>query len=184
MSTTNNLPAPGTWLIDQSHSSVEFVVRHMMVSKVKGRFAEFSGTITVAEDPAQSKVEATIATASIDTRDEKRDEHLRGADFFDSDTNKEITFVSTGVVANGDSYTLNGDLTLKGVTRPVSLDLSFNGIGTNPWGAEVAGFEASTEISRKDFGLEWNVALETGGVLVGDKITINLDIEATKAAAE
>ena len=179
----SSLPESGTWVIDQAHSTVEFVVRHMMVSKVKGRFSEFEGTIEVGPDHNASSVNATIALASVDTRDEKRDEHLRGADFFDTDNNKTIEFKSTKVEADGDNWKLTGDLTLKGVTKPVTLDLEYNGGGTNPWGASVAAFEATTKIKRSEFGLEWNAALETGGVLVSDDITINIDIEATKAQA-
>ena len=177
---SSNIPPAGTWAIDQAHSTIEFVVRHMMVSKVKGRFSEFEGSIVVDENGAHS-VNTTIQLASIDTRDEKRDEHLRSPDFFDVDNNKTITFTSTGVAPAGDGWNLTGDLTIKGITKSVTLELEYTGTGKNPWGAEVAGFEAHTEISRADFGLEWNAALETGGVLVGDSIKINLDIEATKA---
>lgn len=173
----------GTWTIDPSHSEVGFVVRHMMVSKVKGRFAKVDGTITVAEDVLQSSVEATIDAASIDTRDENRDAHLRSGDFFEVETYPNLTFRSTGIRTDGDDFVLDGELTIRGVTRPVSLELEFNGTQPNPLaeGKPTAGFSAETEISRKDFGLEWNVALETGGVLVADKVKIVLDIEAIKA---
>jgi len=174
----------GTWTIDSSHTEVGFVVRHMMVSKVKGRFSKVEGTITVAENVLESSVRATVAAASIDTRDDNRDNHLRSADFFDAETYPELTFASTGIRADGDDFLLDGDLTLKGVTRPVTFELEFNGAAANPLadGKPTAGFSAETEISRKDFGLEWNVALETGGVLVGDKIKLVLEVEAGKSA--
>jgi polyisoprenoid-binding protein YceI len=174
----------GTWVIDPSHSEVGFVVRHMMVSKVKGRFADVQGTITVAEDVLQSSVDATIGAASIDTRDENRDNHLRSGDFFEVETYPTITFRSTGLRRDGGDFVLDGELTIRGTTRPVSLDLEFNGVQPNPLaeGKPTAGFSAETEISRKDFGLEWNVALETGGVLVGDKIKIAVEVEAGLSA--
>jgi polyisoprenoid-binding protein YceI len=174
--------ATATWTIDQSHSLAEFSVRHMMVSTVKGSFQTISGAVVLDEaDLTNSSIEATIDTASITTRDEKRDEHLRSADFFEAAVFPTITFASTGITRRGgDDYDVAGNLTIKGVTRPVTLKTTFNGIGTSPWGTSVAGFEAHTEISRKDFGLEWNVALETGGVLVGDKVKIHLEIEVIK----
>ncbi|MDP9071147.1 MAG: YceI family protein [Actinomycetota bacterium] len=176
---TSGLEA-GTWEIDPSHSSVEFSVRHMMFSKVKGRFGAFRGTIVVGEDPADSSVEATVEVASIDTGDEQRDAHLRGADFFDVERYPEMTFVSRSVRQDGDRYVVAGDLTLHGVTRPVELNLELNGIGTDPYGRTKAGFSATTELSRKEFGLEWNVALDTGGVLVGDKVQVSLEIQASR----
>ncbi len=176
-----NAPSPGVWNIDPSHSTVSFVVRHMMVTKVRGTFGEFSGRITVGEDLQASSVEASIVLASVDTRDAKRDEHLRSADFFDADNNKTMDFRSTSVKQAGDGWQLTGDLAIKGVTKPVTLDLEYTGAGTNPWGMEVAGFEATTKIKRSDFGLEWNVALETGGVLVSDEIKVELDIQAVRA---
>ena len=174
----------GTWVIDPAHTEVGFVVRHMMVSKVKGRFARVEGTITVAEDVLKSSVEATIDAGSIDTRDENRDAHLKSADFFEVEKYPTITFRSTGLRSDGDDFVLDGDLTIHGTTRPVSLELEFNGAQPNPLaeGKPTAGFSAHTEISRKDFGLEWNVALETGGVLVADKIKIVLEVEAGLAS--
>ena len=184
MSTLDGL-TPGTWHIDPSHSEVGFVVRHLMVSKVKGRFAEVSGTITVAEDVLQSSVQASAKVASIDTREANRDAHLRSADFFDAESYPELTFRSTALRAKGSDFEMDGDLTIKGVTRPVTFTLEYNGASANPLaeGAATAGFSAETEINRKDFGLEWNVALESGGVLVGDKVKIVLEIEAGKAQA-
>jgi polyisoprenoid-binding protein YceI len=182
---TTTLPGlvAGSWVIDPAHSEVGFVVRHMMVSKVKGRFAKVDGTITVADDVLRSSVEATIDAASIETHDDKRDAHLKSGDFFEVEKYPTITFRSTGLRADGDDFVLDGDLSIRGVTRPVSLELEFNGAQPSPLaeGKLAAGFSAQTEISRKDFGLEWNVALETGGVLVSDKIKIVLEIEAVQA---
>lgn len=185
-STVTTLPGltTGTWTIDSSHSEIGFVVRHMMVSKVKGHFSQVSGTITVAENVLESSVVASVPAASISTRDDNRDAHLRSADFFDVETYPELSFRSTGIRTDGDDFVLDGELTIRGNTRPVSFELEFNGASANPLaeGKPTAGFSAKGEISRKDFGLEWNVALETGGVLVGDKVTIVLEIEAGKDA--
>ena len=171
-----------TWQIDNSHSNAEFSVKHMMISNVKGRFATFGGTIAYdPTNPADSAVNVEIDVASISTHDEKRDEHLRSGDFFDVAAFPKMTFVSTKVKPNGtDKFEVVGDLTIKGITMPVTLKAELEGVGTSPWGAEVAAFVATTEISRKDFGLNWNVALEAGGVLVGDKIKIALEVEAAK----
>lgn len=174
-----DLPAAGAWAIDPSHSTVQFVVRHMMVAKVRGRFGTFSGSITIGDEPLVSSVTASIDAASIDTGDAQRDEHLRSADFLDVERHPALEFASRAVRENGDgTYTVEGDLTIHGTTRPVELHLEYLGLGKDPWGGTRAGFEASTVISRKDFGLEWNVALEAGGFLVGDKVQIELDIEA------
>jgi polyisoprenoid-binding protein YceI len=171
-------PTTGTWTIDPAHSMVEFVARHMMISKVKGRFTDLSGTIEVGSSEADHRVEVSIDVASVDTGDAKRDEHLRSDDFFSADDHKQMTFRSTGVQAKGDRWLLSGELTIRGTTRPVEVEFEYTGSGTNPYGVEVAGFEGRTRINRKDFGLEWNVALEAGGVLVGDMVDINLDIQA------
>lgn len=181
-STVTPALSAGTWTVDPSHSAVSFVARHLMVSKVRGNFASFAGTITIDENPVASKVEATVDVASISTGDEGRDGHLKSADFFEVEQYPTWSFVSTSIVPKGDDYLLNGDLTIKGVTKAVTFELEFEGVATDPWGNTKAGFTAETEISRKDFGLEWNVALETGGVLVGDKVKIQLDIQALKAA--
>jgi polyisoprenoid-binding protein YceI len=181
MSSINDL-TPGTWNVDVSHSSVGFVARHLMVTKVRGRFTDFAGTITVGENPLQSKVEATVQMLSVSTGDDGRDGHLKTNDFFDIEHFPTMTFVSTGIKPNGSDYTLTGDLTVKDVTRSVDFDLEFDGVATDPWNNTKAGFTAETEINRKDFGVDWNVALEAGGVLVGDKVKITLDIQATKAA--
>lgn len=174
------LPGPSTFDVDASHSELTFSVRHMMVSKVRGRFGEVSGSITFAEDPLDSSVEITIGVASIDTGAPDRDGHLTSADFFDAETYPEITFRSTGASdLDGDTFTLEGDLTVRDVTRPVSFRATYNGMGTNPWGATVVGFEGKVEIDREDFGLTWNQALESGGVLVGKVATIDIAVEAT-----
>ena len=177
MTSIKELPA-GTWNIDASHSELGFVARHLMVTKVRGQFKEFEGTAKVGDDLGSSQVSAVVQLASIDTGSADRDAHLRSADFFDVENNPTMSFTSTEVTEDE----LKGDLTIKGVTKPVTFDLDFNGLATDPWGNTKAGFEASTEINRKDFGLEWNVALEGGGVLVSEKIKINLDIQLVKAA--
>jgi len=171
---------PGVWTVDPAHSTVGFVARHLMVTKVRGHFRSFDGTIVVADDPVKSSVEATVDLTSVDTGDESRDNHLKSADFFNVDAEKTMTFKSTSITPKGDHYALNGELTILGVTKPVTFDLEFEGVTKDPWGNTKAGFEAQTEVSRKEWGLAWNVALETGGVLVGDKVKIELDIQARK----
>ena len=168
----------GTWTVDPAHTEVGFTARHLMVTKVRGQFKDVDGTVTVAEPFSASQVQATVKLASVDTGSADRDAHLKGADFFDVENNPEMTFVSTEVSED----TLKGDLTIKGVTRPVEFDLEFGGVATDPWGNTKAGFEATTEINRKDFGLEWNVALEGGGVLVSEKIKVKLDVQLLKTA--
>jgi polyisoprenoid-binding protein YceI len=168
----------GTWAIDPIHSEVGFSVRHMMVSKVRGGFKTFEGTITIGDDPLDSKVEARIDAWSVDTRDENRDNHLRSSDFFEVEKYPHITFVSTAVRPHGHNYEVTGDLTIRGVTRPVDLDLEFNGVSPDPWGGTRVGFSATTEISRADFGVEFNIPMDGGGVVVGDKIKIYLEVEA------
>jgi polyisoprenoid-binding protein YceI len=172
------------WNIDSSHSGVHFTVRHLVISKVRGSFGKYQGTIDFdAENPAASKVAVRIDAASIDTREEKRDAHLRSPDFFDVEKFPELTFTSTKVEKSGDDYRVSGELTIHGVTQPVVLEAEFLGNGKDPWGNERIGFAAKTTVNRKDFGLSWNQALETGGVLVGEKIEIALDVQAVKAAA-
>jgi polyisoprenoid-binding protein YceI len=174
------LPA-GTWAIDPVHSTVGFSVRHLMVSKVRGVFDSVSGAITVADDGSAS-VRAEIAVESVNTRNEQRDAHLRAADFFDAEKFPTATFSSTGVRQDGDRYVVDGDFTLKGVTKPISLELEFNGVNPGMGHGEVAGFEASVVLNRKDFGIDIDMPLETGGAVVGDKVTITLEIEAVKQA--
>jgi polyisoprenoid-binding protein YceI len=179
MSTASQtLPTTGTWTIDPSHSEVSFKVRHLGISKTRGRFGSFRGDIVVAEQPEESRVAVEIDAASIDTKDEGRDAHLRSGDFFDADSFPTLTFVTTGVVATGDRWSVTGDLTIRGVTRPVVLDTEIAGLVTDPWGNERVGFQARAEVNREDFGLTWNAALETGGVLVGKTVQIDLEIEA------
>jgi polyisoprenoid-binding protein YceI len=177
MATINDLPA-GTWTVDASHSVLGFVARHLMVTKVRGSFTDFEGTVKVGDDVADSQVSAVAQLASVDTGSADRDAHLRSGDFFDVENNPTMSFISTEVTPDA----LKGDLTIKGVTRPVEFDLEFGGLATDPWGNQKAGFEATTEINRKDWGLEWNVALEGGGVLVSEKIKINLDVQLLKTA--
>ena len=174
------LPAAGSFELDPSHSHVGFSVRHMM-GKVRGRFASFAGTVTIAEDPVESSVDVTIDVGSIDTRDEQRDGHLRSPDFFDAESHPKMTYRSTGLTSRGDGrYRVAGDLTIKGVTRPVPLDLTFEGVGIDPWGNQRLGFSATGEIDREQFGLTWNQALETGGVLVGKKVKIEIEAQTVR----
>ena len=168
----------GTWTIDPVHSEVGFSVRHMMVSKVRGKFNVFSGDIVTADNPLDSSVSATIDLSSIDTGNSDRDNHIRSADFFEVDTHKTMTFRSTGIRSDGDDYVLDGELTLKGVTKPVALKVELGGIGPDAYGGTRAGFTATGEIKRSDLGVDFNAVLETGGVVVADKVTINLEIEA------
>ena len=172
---------PGVWNVDSSHSTVGFVVRHLMVSKVRGHFGTFTGALTIADDPLASSVEASAETASITTGDDTRDNHLRSADFFDVENFPTISFASTGIDKQGDDYVLHADLTIKGVTKSVDFQLEFDGVAADPWGGTRAGFSAETEINRKDWGLTWNVAIETGGVVVGEKVKIQLEVEVVKA---
>lgn len=167
------------YLLDVSHSTVEFVVRHLMISKVRGRFAAFQGSIDLlpGSDLPQA-VEATIETASIDTREAQRDAHLKSADFFDVEKYPAITFHSTRVEGTPDDLRLTGELTIHGVSREVVLTGSFEGRGADPWGGQRVGYAAHTTINRKDFGLTWNQALETGGVMVSEDVRIELNVEA------
>ena len=182
MSTTSTQAGTTTYTIDTSHSQVGFSVKHMMFSTVRGNFRGFEGTVVVDNDnPANSRVDVTIDASSVSTGDDKRDEHLRSADFFDVANFPTITFKSTGMnYTSVDDFTINGELTLHGVTAPVVIKAEQTGEGTNPWGVDVAGFEGSTKINRKDFGLGWNATLEKGGVLVGEEIKITLEIEVAK----
>ena len=182
MSTTSTQAGTTTYTIDTSHSQVGFSVKHMMFSTVRGNFRGFEGTVVVDNDnPANSRVDVTVDASSVSTGDDKRDEHLRSADFFDVANFPTITFKSTGVsFTSVDDFTINGELTLHGVTAPVVIKAEQTGEGTNPWGVDVAGFEGSTKINRKDFGLGWNATLEKGGVLVGEEIKITLEIEVAK----
>jgi polyisoprenoid-binding protein YceI len=179
--TTTPVPA-GTWAIDPAHSSVGFTVRHMMVSKVRGKFTDFAADIVTTEDPLESTVNATVQMASVDTSDNNRDEHLRTNDFFDVEHHPTMTLRSTKIERVRSDYKLHADLTIRGVIRPVVFDLELGGVAKDPWGNTRAGFTATGSINRKDFGLKYNAPLETGGVLIGDKVTIELDVEATLKA--
>ena len=171
----------GTWTIDPVHSEVGFSVRHMMVSKVRGKFDTFSGEIVTGADPLGSSVTAHIDLASINTGNEQRDAHIRSADFFETDTHKTMTYRSTGIRPEGDGYVLDGELTLKGITRSVPLELELNGFGPDPYGGTRAGFSATAEINRSDFDVKFGLA-EGGGAVVSDKVTIQLEIEAVLAS--
>jgi polyisoprenoid-binding protein YceI len=175
-----------TWNFDPTHSNIGFSVRHLMISKVRGEFGKWTGTFEYDEsDPTRSKLEIHIDAASIDTREAKRDEHLRSPDFFDVAAHPELVFVSSSVERDGgDDFVVHGDLTIHGVTRPVQLKVESLGQSKDPWGGQRAGFSAKTTLSRKEFGLHWNVALEAGGVVVGDKIEIAIEIEAVRAAEQ
>jgi polyisoprenoid-binding protein YceI len=168
-----------TWVIDPVHSQVGFSVRHLMVSKVKGTFDKFEGSISITDDPLQSLVTATIEVTSINTANSDRDGHLRTADFLEAEKYPNMTFRSTAVHAKGDDFVVDGELTLHGVTKNIELSLEFNGVSPDPWGGTRAGFSAETEINRKDFGINLDLPLEGGGVVVGDKVKITLEVEAT-----
>lgn len=176
----------GTWDIDPAHSSLEFAAKHAMVTTVRGRFSDFTGTLYLdGTDPSRSTAEVTITVDSLDSRSAQRDEHLRGTDFFDVANHPEITFRSTRAAAGKgeDEYRMWGDLTIRGVSREVELVLTYTGTAQDPWGKLRAGFEGRTTVNRKDWGLTWNVALEAGGILVSDKVKLNLDIAAVKRDA-
>jgi len=173
----------GLWTLDNSHSEIAFTVRHAGISKVRGQFKDAEATLDLSENVADSKVSATIKTASFDSGDVNRDGHVRGEDFFDVEKFPEISFVSSSIVAKGDAYELQGELTIKGVSRPVSLETEFNGVAVDPFGMTRAGLSAETTISRKDFGLTWNAVLEAGGVLVSDKVAVNLELAFIAPAA-
>ncbi|MEK4424214.1 YceI family protein [Solibacillus sp. FSL K6-1523] len=171
------------WTVDASHTNIGFQVKHMMVSKVKGNFDSFSADVEAEDlsDLTTAIITFYIDTASITTKSEDRDNHLKSADFFDVETYPKITFKSTTIQKSGDGYQVAGNLTIKDVTKPVTFDVEYNGKGTNPWGVEVYGFEGETKINREDFGLTWNAALETGGVLVGKDIKITVELELNPA---
>lgn len=176
------LPAAGTWAIDPTHTSVEAVARHLVVSKVRGRFTEFSGTVTIGEDVTASAMDIEIAAASIDTGTPDRDAHLKSPDFLDVETHPTITFRSTEVVPAGDRWQVPGELTIRGVARPVTLDVAYLGTTTDPWGNPKAVFEATAELDREAFGMTWNQALETGGVLVSKTLKVELAVQLAPAS--
>ena len=177
------LPSTGTFVLDKSHTEVGFIARHLMVSKVRGRFTDFEGTIVVADDPSESSVEVIIQAASINTNDENRDKHVRTNDFLSTDEFPALTFRSTKVeLSSGGDWKVNGDLTVRGVTRPIVLDVQFEGVIQDPWGNQRLGFTASGEIDRNDFGVSFNAALETGGFVVSPKIKLEIEAEAVRQA--
>ncbi|RAX44861.1 polyisoprenoid-binding protein [Arthrobacter sp. AQ5-06] len=170
----------GVWTLDMSHSEVGFTVRHAGISKVRGRFTDASAEARVGASLADSSLHATVKTASFDSGDANRDGHVKGADFFDVEEYPEMTFRATSVEGDGEDYTLTGDLTIRGITKPVELEVEFTGVAVDPFGATRAGFSAECDISRKEFGLTWNAALEAGGLLVSDKVKINVEAALVK----
>ncbi|MDA8295962.1 MAG: YceI family protein [Actinomycetota bacterium] len=176
------LPAAGRYVIDKSHTVVGFVVRHMMIAKVRGQFNEFEGEIVIGEGAADASVSLSIQVQSVDTRDAQRDAHLRTNDFFEAEKFPTITFASTKVDQDGSGWKVTGDLTIKGVTKSVVLDVEFNGAQRDPWGGIRIGYSASTEIDRHDFGVDYNAAIEGGGVVVGAKVKIEIEAEAALQA--
>lgn len=172
----------GTYSIDPAHTNVEFAVKHMMITTVRGRFGDVKGKVEIPEN-GQPRIDIAIAAASIDTRTDARDTHLRSADFFDVEKYPELRFVSTRATRTGDGYKLTGDLTIKGVTKPITLEVTEEGAGVDPWGNQKAAFSAMGKINRSDFGLTWNAALETGGVLVSEEVRISIDAQLVKQAA-
>ncbi len=177
------VPLAGSYRIDPSHTTVDFVARHLMVSKVRGTFPGVSGSLVVADEPTSSSLEVNVDVASVHSRDEGRDAHLRSADFFDVERFPEMRFVAGSARAEGDGWVVDGELTIKGTTRPVSLQVEFLGAIADPWaGGSRIGFSASGEVNREDFGLGWNVALEAGGVVVGKSVRIEIESELVKEA--
>lgn len=174
------------WTIDPTHTLVEFSAKHMMITTVKGRFGQVEGRIARADDGADWEVSVDIGVASIDTRVEQRDAHLRSADFFDAESHPEITFRASGVKGEfsgvGDTFRLVGDLTIRGTMRPVELDVTYNGSARDPWGGDRLSFDAKTKIDRRDYGLTWNQGLEAGGVLVSNEVSIHLEVQVVKEA--
>lgn len=177
------LPAAGTWTVDPGHAEVGFVGRHLKFTKVRGRFTGVRGTVTVAEDPADSQLEVVIDMASVSSGDQARDDHLRSADFFDIERHPAATFTSTAVRWTGTRGAVTGDLTIAGVTRPVTLDVEFAGVARDPWGQDRAVFSASAQVNREDWGLTWNLALEAGGLLVSRDIRLEIEVETVRQAA-
>ena len=173
---------PGVWNIDSAHSTIGFTARHLMITKVRGRFGAVTGSLTIAEDPMASRVAATIDMVSVDTNDEARDGHLRSPEFFDVEAHPTMTFTSTELRGSpeGAEFVLVGDLTIKGITKKVELDLEFEGVSPDPWGGTRVGFTAEGEIDRREFGLDFQVALDNGSLLVSEKIKIQLDVQAVK----
>lgn len=179
--TATTLPSSGTWALDPAHTVVGFAGRHLVAAKVRGTFKTFSGEITIGDSPADSSVAVTIDAGSIDTGVDDRDAHLRSPDFLDVEEHPTLEFVSTEVHHTGESFKVDGDLTIRGTTNPVTLDVAYLGLVNDPWGNEKAMFSAHTKIDREDWGLTWNAALEAGGFLVGKSVDIELEIQAAAA---
>ncbi len=177
---TTTAAVTGTYVIDPAHSSIGFVARHAMITKVRGFFEDFEGTFTIADDVAASSASFVAQVASVNTKQADRDAHIKSADFFDAEQFPTITFTATKSEAKGDHYLVTGDLTLHGVTKSVTVDFEYTGTSQDPFGNTRVGFEGEAEVNRKDFGLTWNAALETGGVLVSEKIKIVLEVSAIK----
>lgn len=180
MTVTETLPGykAGTWTIDETHTEVGFSVRHLMISKVRGSFTAIAGKITTTEDPLDSSAELTVDLASIDTRNEDRDTHLRSSDFFETEAHPTMTYRTTSLRRDGDDFVVEGDLTIKDVTRPVTLSVEYNGVGGDPWGGTRLGLSARGEINRNDFGIAFNMPLEGGGVMVGERVQLVIEVEA------
>ena len=174
----------GTWVIDPVHTDISLVARHFMVSKVRGHFKEFSGTVVTGESPLDSSVTATIKAASIDTNNDQRDGHIRSADFLDVETHPEITFTSKAVRANGDDFQIDGDLTLRGVTKNVTLNVELSGLGPDAYGGTRIGLTAKTSVLRSDFEINFHPVMETGGAVVSDKLDVHMEIEAVLQTPE
>ncbi|MDB4878040.1 MAG: hypothetical protein JWM41_4486 [Gemmatimonadetes bacterium] len=185
MTSTQTAPTTSTWNVDATHAELGFAVRHLMISTVRGRFGAVTGSVTLDEEkPEASKIDVTIDVSSIDTRQEMRDNHLRSADFFDVENHPSIRFVSTKVEGDVNAdFRVTGDLTIRGTTHSVKLDVTNEGRGMDPWGNERVGINATGKIKRSDFGLTWNQALEAGGVAVGDEVKLSLDVELVRQAA-
>jgi polyisoprenoid-binding protein YceI len=172
------IPVPGEYVLDTAHTTIEFVARHLMIAKVRGRFTKFEGSVKIADDPEDSSIEISVDAASIDTSEPNRDAHLRSGDFLETDKFPKVTFKSTKIEHRGDTnWKLSGDLTIHGVTKPIVFDVEFLGVTVSPWGTKPFGFEAIAEIDREDWGLTWNQALETGGVVVGKKVRVEINVE-------
>jgi polyisoprenoid-binding protein YceI len=183
MATTQAAVGSTTWKIDPAHTTVEFSAKHLMITTVKGRFSDVEGEIVISDaDPSKSSVSATLKSASIDTRTSQRDDHLRSADFLDAANYPEITFRSTRITGDKSEFKVTGNLTIRGVTREVTLDVTNEGSTKDPWGGDRIAFSATTKIDRRDFGLTWNQAIEAGGVLVGNDVKISIDVQAVKQA--
>jgi polyisoprenoid-binding protein YceI len=180
MTTSVTIPGyiAGTWNLDPTHTEIGFVARHMMVSKVRGKFEKYTGSITTAANPLDSSAQAEIDLSSITTGNDQRDGHLRSSDFFDVETHPKMAFRSTGVRPDGEEFLVDGELTIRGITKPITLKVELGGFGPDPYGGTRAGFTATAVINRSDFGVSWNAALEGGGVVVSDKITIHIEAEA------